>query len=244
MNSSLICVLIVILFSGCARSDYVLFDKNSEHLKPLSSDQESLKPYKYKIRVHDRISVLFYNNPELGTRKIGDLQKDTYGILVNSKGYAKFPLIGSIKVTDYYEEDLARHLEKLYSKYIIKPQINVDVINKRVAVLGEVKKPGVVQITNETISLFEVLAQSGGLTSTGERNGVVILRGDMRNPQMSIIDLTDMSSIMSHNTTLQPYDIVYVVPNLNLIVGQGLTGSQVLNLLLGSAVNLKTLTNF
>jgi len=244
VNSSLICALIVTLFSGCTRSDYVLFEKNNQQLKSISTTKVSLKPYRYKIRVHDRISVLFYNNPELGTRKIGDLNKDIYGILVDSKGYAKFPLIGAIKVTDYYQEDLATHLESLYSEYILNPQINVDILNKRVIVLGEVKQPGVVQITNETINLFEVLSRSGGLTSIGERNGVVILRGDLSNPQMSIIDLTDMRSIMKYNTMLEPYDIVYVVPNLNIIVGQGLTGSQVLNLLLGSAVSLKTLTNF
>lgn len=244
VNSSLLCVLVITLFSGCTRSDYILFEKNNEQLRALTTDQEQLEPYRYKIRVNDRISVLFYDNPELGTRKIGDLNRDIYGILVDSKGYAKFPLLGAIKVTDYYQEDLASHLETLYSEYILNPQINIDVINKRVIVLGEVKKPGVIQITNETISLFEVLSRSGGISYIGERNGVIILRGDMSNPQMSIIDLTDMRSIMKYNTMLQPYDIVYVVPNLNLIIEQGLTSAQVLNLLLGSAVNLKILTNF
>ena len=244
MTRFLLYIAFAMILSGCAPKNYVLFDHNTEDLAPIDNNQSDQAVYRYKIRVHDRISVMFYEHPELGTRKVGDLLADKVGILVDSNGVARFPLLGSINVEGLYQDQLNDLLEERYSEYIIKPQINIDVINKRVIVLGEVKNPGVVPITNETINLFEALAYTGGASTIGKREGVVIVRGDLRNPQMSIIDLTDMQNIMAHNLTLQPSDIVYVAPNLNLVIGQGLTSSQILNLILGAGVSVKTLTGF
>jgi len=232
------------LMDGCSRSDYVLFAKNYDKQKRQHEDRNATEPYRYKVRVNDRLSILFYDHPELSTRSIGDLNKDVYGILVDSQGYAKFPIIGSTKVAGYYEEDLAKHIEKLYSEYIINPKINLNVINKRIVVLGEVKNPGVVEITNETMNLFEVIAKRGGISKIGKRNGVVILRGDMKNPEVSMVDLTDMRSILQHNMMLEPNDIVYIVPNLNIVIEQALPATQIFNSLTSSAVNMKILTNF
>lgn len=237
-------VLMALFFSGCAPKNYVLFNQNTELVKSIDNNETLDTPFRYKIRIHDRISVLFYEHADLGTRKIGDLQADNVGILVDSYGSARFPLIGAIQVAGLYQDELNELLEQRYAEFIVNPQINVDVLNKRIVVVGEIQKPGVVRITNETMNLFEALASAGGPTAIGKREGVIIIRGDLRDPQMSIIDLTDMSNIMAHNLTLQPSDIVYVAPNLNLVVGQGLTSSQILNLILGAGVSMKTLTGF
>ncbi|WP_297440541.1 polysaccharide biosynthesis/export family protein [Sulfurimonas sp.] len=245
-NMYSLAVILSVIFTlvGCSKADYVLFAKNYDEQHVQYKDNNTSEPYRYKVRVNDRLSILFYDHPELSTRSIGDLNKDVYGILVDSKGYAKFPIIGSIKVSGYYEEDLAKRVEKLYSEYIINPKINLNVINKRVVVLGEVKNPGVVEITNETMSLFEVIAKRGGISRIGKRNGVVILRGDMKNPEISMVDLTDMRSILQQNMMLEPNDIVYIVPNINIVIEQALPATQIINSLTSSAVNMKILTNF
>jgi len=222
-----------ILFLGCSTRDYIMFSKHYD--KNLSKKSiPRISNYRYKIKVHDRISVVFYGHPELGTPK-GE------GILVNSKGEATFPLIGSVKVSNFYEDNLASYLEKKYSKYIVNPQININILNQKVIVLGAVQKPGIAKITNETMNLFEAIALRGGISKIGKRNGIVIVRGDLKNPQIHLVDLTDVQSIKNNNLTLYPNDIVYVTPNINLLIEQGLTSSTILNLILGAGVSLKTL---
>ena len=140
--------------------------------------------YRYKIKAYDRISVLFYEHPDISTRKIGDFQEDTVGILVNAKGIASFPLIGDIEVTGMYIEDLENEVERLASEFIINPSVNLNILNHRLFVLGEVNKPGTVKITNTTMNLFEALSSSGVLRDTSNKNEVLIIRGQLSNPEL------------------------------------------------------------
>ena len=46
-------------------------------------------------------------------------------------------------------------LESRYKKYLTDPLLNLEVINKRIYVLGEVKSPGVVQLENEYMTMID-----------------------------------------------------------------------------------------
>lgn len=244
MKKFILFILIGIFVVGCSDNRAMFAIRPDLNTSSVVKNSKTAGVYKYKIKIHDRISVLFYGYPELSTRKIGSFQSDTTGILVNSDGYANFPLIGKVKVVGMTQEELTSYLEKKYAKYIRNPQINIDILDKHIIVLGAVKKPGVVKITNGTMNLFEAIAWGGGISKIGKQDGVLIIRGNLHNPKITVINLSKLSSIRSHNLTLYPGNIVYVTPNINLLIGQGLTPATVLNLLLNSAVSLKTLNVF
>lgn len=242
MKKFLLFILPIIFIVGCSNK-MMMFSKNQES-NASNLGNKKFKIYKYKIKIYDRIGVLFYGHPELSTIKIGSFTPKTIGILVNSDGCANFPLVGKIKVAGMYEEDLANYLEKKYSKYIKNPQIIVHVLNKKIIVLGAVKNPGIVKITNETMNIFQAIAERGGMSKIGKRDGVIIIRGNIHNPKISLVDLTNINTMKTKNLTLYPGNIVYVTPNVNLLIGQGLTPAQILNLVLNSAVSMKTLGFF
>ncbi len=54
------------------------------------------------------------------------------------------------------------------------PSVYVEVLNKRIYVLGEVNRPGVVKLDKEKMTLFEALAFSGDLTDNAVRNNIII----------------------------------------------------------------------
>ena len=56
------------------------------------------------------------------------------------------------------------------------------------------------------------LASDGDLTDVEERRGGVILGGHFRDPEVRMIDLTQMSTIKLSSLYLKPNDIVYVQP--------------------------------
>ena len=123
MKFTLSLFLLMFIFIGCESKNHILFSKNQELTNIINNSQKKI--YRYKIRPYDRISVLFYEHPDLSTRKVGDFQEDTVGILVNADGTASFPLIGDLKVDGMYVDDLKKKIEQLASEFIINPSVNI-----------------------------------------------------------------------------------------------------------------------
>jgi len=136
--------------------------------------------------------------------------QDSVGLLVTQKGTIRLPLINSVKVTGLTEDEASKVLIAEYKKYIRSPYVTVEITNQRVIVIGEVKKPGIVPIVNGTMNLIEVISRSGYLTPLASRTNIKIVRGNLRNPEIRNIDLTDGESLLTSSLLLKPNDIVYV----------------------------------
>ena len=100
----------------------------------------------------------------------------------------------------------------MYKLYIKNPYVKTEIKNQRVIVIGEVKKPGVVSVTNGTMTVIEAIAQSGDLTDLAARNNVKIIRGDLRNPTVRTIDIANIVALNESSLFLRPNDIIYVQP--------------------------------
>ena len=70
----------------------------------------------------------------------------------------------------------------------------------------------VVTLENENTTLIEALALAGGITETGKSNVIKLIRGDSRNPQVHLIDLSTVEGMTKSNMLLQANDIIYVEP--------------------------------
>lgn len=243
MKFSLLVFLSIFILMGCESKDHVLFSKNQDLTNLINKQEKTI--YRYKIRPYDRISVLFYEHPDLSTRKVGDFQEDTVGILVGADGIASFPLLGDLKVEGMYVDDLKKQIEHLAAEFIINPSVNIDIINHRVFVLGEVNQPGTIKVTNTTISIFEILSSSGGLSDTSKKNEILIIRGDLNKPDLIKLDLTNFENLTSNDLQLQPYDIIYVNPSsgktFNITINELFPFVQLIQSATGSGVNIKTL---
>ena len=247
MRNYFLILLLAFFITGCSNlNKYSLFSNKQELTTIVKTKPAKNKIYRYKIKPYDRISVLFYEHPDISTREIGAFQEDTVGILVNANGIASFPLIGDIEVTGMYIEDLEKKVEQLASEFIINPSVNLNVLNHRLFVLGEVNQPGTVKITNTTMNIFEAISSSGGLRNTSNKNEVLIIRGQLENPELIKIDLTSFESLAQNDIILQPYDILYVNPNkaknFNITVNELFPFIQLIESITGSAVNTQTLS--
>jgi len=202
--------VLVILFGGCAGKKRELFYKNSQveqYSVPFSGN------YEYRIRAHDRLSIIFFEYPELST-KSKDLSGSDVGIEVHSDGTIVMPLIGRIAVAGMSKEMVADMLYKRYSSYLEKPALRVEILNQKVYVLGEVKNPGAIEMLKyRTITPLKAIIERGGLTDFAQRDVIKVVRGTRDNYQIIHIDLTNMRSIQAHNINLLPDDIVYVAHN-------------------------------
>lgn len=78
---------------------------------------------------------------------------------------------------------------------------------QRVFVLGEVNKQAAIRM-RDRMSLFEAIAEAGGFTRDARKGSIVVMRGNLSEPEVMKIDAEDMN--LSANILLERGDIVYV----------------------------------
>ena len=207
-------VAAVLLLAGCTgKSDYELLQTT----KPVEEQHISAASIEYKILPQDRLKVILYKDPgQISTEQAQKLGENINpdGILVNAKGYIKLPLIGKVKVAGLTQTQAADRIEALYRRQLTDPSVYVEIMNKRIIVLGEVNKQGVVKVDKEKMTLFEALGFAGGFKDSAVKNNIVIMSHD---PQKGLairkVDLTDFDHMTYANLMLRPNDIVYVQPD-------------------------------
>jgi polysaccharide export outer membrane protein len=178
--------------------------------------------FEYKIAPNDRLSIMVYVQSGAGSQQMNSIlasrdtsgtnvkNQENMGLLVTQKGTVRLPLINSIKVTGLTEDEASKVLINEYKKFIRNPYVTVEITNQRIIVIGEVKKPGIVPIVNGTMNLIEVISRTGYLTPLAERTNVKIIRGNLRNPEIRTVDLTNGEGLLTASLLLKPNDIVYI----------------------------------
>ncbi len=228
LNSIAILILPLLFLTACTVKEFSYFEKNIDQKKIITNiDNKTYKKdslFQWKISKGDRIEINAYNQSASGsngqltqllssggqkyyTQRYGD-----EGTLINANGLVRLPLIGSVKLLGLTEDEASEFLIKKYKLYLKHPYVSVKILNQKLFVVGEVKKPGAILVTNGTMNLFEALAYTGDLTDYANRTSIKIVRGNMRNPEIREINLNDFNSIKYASLILRPNDIVYVEP--------------------------------
>ena len=238
---------IIVAFSACSsKDDFILLNKAQNSQKELLTEVKNIK-FEYKIQPYDRISIIVYKHPELSSTTIGNAQFER-GILVNAKGFLRLPLIKKIQITGLSQTKAEEKISDAYRKYLKHPDIQVEVINKRAYIIGEVNQPGEIPLLNERLTLLQMLAKAGGMTESANRSSILILKnGQMSKIHTKIVDLTDSNAIITANLMIEPNDIVYVMPNgmkaFNTKVNEVSPVFQLISNILQPFVNIKFLSN-
>ena len=137
------------------------------------------------------------------------------GYLVNTNGVIQLPILGVIKAEgvskDALENEIRQELVK--RKRLVDPLVAVRHLNYRVAVLGEVGRPGVVSVPSGRISLLEALGMAGDMTIFAKRDNVLLIREQDGKKIVKRLDLTDKDFLTSPYYYLRTNDVVYVEPN-------------------------------
>jgi polysaccharide biosynthesis/export protein len=140
-------------------------------------------------------------------------QRTMISFTVEPDGYVKLPIIGKVKIKDMTVRDAEKMLEQQYSTFYVKPFVTIQVLNRRVMVFPGAGGAGrVINIQNENTTLIEALAMAGGIAQTGKAYKIKLIRGDTRNPQVMLIDLSTVEGMKQSNLMLQANDIIYVEP--------------------------------
>ena len=141
----------------------------------------------------------------------GNPKNQTY--LIANDGTINFPVIGSLKLGGLTKTDAIQLLKDKLSVYVKDPIINIEMVNFKISVLGEVKSPGTYTIPNERITVVEALGLAGDLNIAGKRTNVLVIRDINGAKSYTRIDLTKKELFSSPVYYLKQNDVVYIEPN-------------------------------
>ena len=82
---------------------------------------------------------------------VANVELETY--LVADDGTIQFPVLGTVKVEGYSNQELSLKLKEMLKEYVQDPIVNVRILNFQVSVLGEVRSPGTFNIQDDHLSL-------------------------------------------------------------------------------------------
>lgn len=171
------------------KNDILYINVSSDDIDP-----QAIAPY----NVSSAAGGMMGNNPTL------------MGYLVDHKGEIEYPRIGTIQTEGLSKAQLATIIKGKLEKYLQNPVVNIRFLTFKVTMLGEVANQGSVSIPGERLTILEAIGLSGGVTWSGRRENVKIIRETNGVREMGIIDLTSKELFKSPFYNLQQNDIVIV----------------------------------
>lgn len=214
MKVRLLGLLVLVLFSSCDRylfSDRMLrIDKGYEYSK-----FEDIIESEYRIAPDDKVEVRLYTNDGSGLINVNSGTSvlvgggTVFSISIESDGFAKLPLFGRIYLAGLTIRQAEMLIEDKYSEFYNNPFVLLKVDNKRVMIFAG-SNTSVVPLVNDNTTLFEVLASTGGIPEDGKAHKIRLIRGDLKNPEIFLIDLSTLSGMKNANMVLQANDIIHI----------------------------------
>ena len=179
-NGGLFQYLLLVLVMGCSAA------VSAEQESAVSAGPGDLRAMPATPAAGSGIVALSANDYRIGPSD--QLEIDVFQIeelsgveRVNSRGYIKMPLIGSVKVAGLTQGEAEYLITQLFSEdYLEDPQVNIDIIeyaSQQVTVMGAVKKPGVFALKGRT-TLLQALAMAEGLEGLPDKDGIIIFRAN------------------------------------------------------------------
>lgn len=169
----------------------------------------------YELRGREQLQIMFVNHPELSTRAYAN---DNF-YMVRPDGNISMPLIGSVNVVGKTVEEFTEELTKRYQRYLVKPQITVNVVKygyTRVYVLGEVPRQGRYNL-EDSHSIIDAVSAAGGFSQKSSKGKVIVVHKNAN----EVAYVANLKEALRHGKTSQNYvlkngDTVYLTSNHKL----------------------------
>lgn len=140
--------------------------------------------------------------------------QERIGYLIDENGSINFPVLGALELDGMKRTEAIQLLEDSLTNYLSNPIVNIQILNYKITVLGDVQRPGTFKVPNERITVLEAIGLAGDLNITGNRTNVKVVRDNDGTKTEYQLDLTSSSIFSSPAYYLQQNDVVYVEPNM------------------------------
>lgn len=198
--------LILVCATACAGPN--------EELKTTSADgrgpepEPDLKVTEFVLGPGDELHVEVFRNQELSR-----------DVKVMPDGTFSYPLLGEVKAAGVGVRELRETITNgLRSHLVVEPVISITITalkSRKVAVLGEVRRPGMFSLEG-SLSVIEAVTAAGGFTKEATQRNVLLVRSDRGRAVARTLNISDAinEGALAQNAQLMPGDVLYVPTSL------------------------------
>ncbi|UGS24157.1 polysaccharide biosynthesis/export family protein [Flavobacterium channae] len=235
-------VLFSFLFTSCiSTKDLTYLQPNpASKSDSIKVAQEVSKPY--RIQTNDILSInikaldqklvemFSVSQTNGGQAQVSPQTLFFQGYTVDDHGNIRVPILGEVNVLGFTADEVRQKIEKQLLEEYFKKEANIFVTVKlaglRYTINGEIGNPGMGVLYQERATIMEAIANSGDITTTGNRKEVQIIRKFPHGFETYTIDLTDEKAMSSPYFYIQPNDYIIIKPLKQKTWGTGVTGVQ------------------
>jgi len=190
------------------------------------------QPEMIRFMPEDKLSIIvnskdpqlmnLFNKPYY-TKRIGyttderlDYAQGVSGYIVDGNGDINFPVLGKLHIAGMTRPDVEMYIQNqlIAQNLVLDPTVTCEFVNLQVTVMGEVMKPGRVQIDHDSFTLADALSAAGDLQIFARRDNVKVMRKENGFMNTYEVNLTSSKDLLSSPVFyLKQNDIVYVTPN-------------------------------
>lgn len=217
---NVVCSLyLIILSTSCApRRNLVYF---SDLISKSGDSQLITADTEPKIQSNDLLSItintlsnesnLMFSVNSNNINKSGYFEKEGYR--VDKDGSINFPVAGKIELKGLTIEEAQQRIVNKLTNYVKNPIANIQFLNFRITVIGEVNHPSTFNIPNEQINLLEALGMAGDLTVYGKRENILVIREMEGKRSIVRMNINNRDILNSPYFYLKQNDVIYVEPD-------------------------------
>ncbi len=219
-NITRICFFLTLLtLTSCTSSkkyDYFQKGVNAEQKITEFSTQNKPIPV-HRVDVGDVLEINYYTPDEINQSIVssndeGEKKNKINLFVVNGDGNIDLPLVGPCNVKGLtipeVKDSVGLKLKTFFNITYMYVRLNSFPIN----VIGEVNRPGLINVQNDRINIIQALSMAGDLTQFGNKKQVMLLRKENDKMKIYEFDLTDLNMINSEAYYLKSNDIIYAKP--------------------------------
>ena len=234
INLIMIATILIIVSSCTINSNRMLRTPKNYEFDKIENELSELE---YQIDVNDQLTFQLYTNNGFqlidmfsataggGVQTQRMMQNGSGGAgaggglyLVRIDSLIEFPIIGDINLVGKTIKEAEIYLENIFSEFYVDPFIVLGVSTRRVFLFSGSSggEASVVNLGFNNMTLFEVLASAGGISSSNSSKKIKIIRRTKEGIKIFNADLSTINGINEGNMIMQSHDIIYITPNFNL----------------------------
>jgi len=141
----------------------------SNNVKPVSPTSSVVLPSDYVIGVEDVLNVVFWRDKDLSAE-----------VVVRPDGKISLPMLNDVAAAGMTPEALAEVVAKAATKFVRDPGATVivkEIRSRKVYIIGEVSKPGTIQLASE-MNVLQAIGEAGGFIEGADKGDVIIVRNE------------------------------------------------------------------
>ncbi len=245
-----LCVLLTIVLAACTVPANFTYFQDAEAVFGMAVQEEQ----PFRLRPEDKINIVVSSSDPLLTeqftlsvasasrtlgasvRPVTEAGMSSSGQLlaytVDEQGDIQFPVLGKVAVSGKTRSEVAAYIARrlVERELVLDPVVTVEYVNLGVNVLGEVVRPGRVDITKDHFTVLDAIAAAGDLTVNGLRTNVMVCRQVDGEDRTYFLDLCSRQDLLTSPAYyLQQNDVVYVSPNNKRMRDANATGNALSN---------------